>query len=257
MTTHSHNTLLNLNLPKSTAESASVDQWRKRIVTTLWLTVAGLLLMHIANRAFGEATDIALFEMAMDKFHLDAEQNIPTWFSSVLILLAGLGVGGLAWHEKRIGSKDAWRYAFLAVVLFYMSCDESARLHEMPAESLRERLNLTGLLYSGWILVAAVMVLAVGFLMLPLVKRASPRLRWAALVGAGVYLTGAIGGEMIGSLMVADYGKPSFQYFLVSTFEETCEMVGMLIFLTGVLAELADRFRGARLEAVPTAGETA
>lgn len=170
---------------------------------------------------------------------VDSEDNLPTFFNfsllaGVLFLLAGRTLEAFA-------AADRWRgyWLGLALIFLVLAFDESSQLHE----------NLVGVgalswissyLYFGWVIPAAIVVLAVGACYLRFVLALPRREAVLTILGGGLYLAGAVGAEMVGgdrawqrslgdpaSLMVAmdDAG-----YLLIATLEETLEMAGLIVF---------------------------
>jgi hypothetical protein len=61
---------------------------------------------------------------------LNGEASIPAWYSSLLLSLAGLVSLQCFDYAKRKTPDGQKAFLFLAALLFFMSCDEVARLHE-------------------------------------------------------------------------------------------------------------------------------
>lgn len=63
--------------------------------------------------------------------HIDlgSDTNMAAWFSSVLLALGGLIAIQCAEKSKNV-SGTSWEFYLLSMLLFAMSCDEIARLHE-------------------------------------------------------------------------------------------------------------------------------
>lgn len=209
-----------------------------RSVKWLWVAMLGIVTLSIVNRAVGGGASIGTLNALLDKFTLDAESNVPTWFSSMLLLLGALGWAWMAGRGKRMGSPDAWRFGLLAAVFVYLSCDETSVLHEIAQGPVSGRVEATGFLTHAWTLAAMVPVLVLGVMMLPMLARLSKPLRYGVLAAGFLYVGGAIGVEIIGGAIKDSLGKPAFAYFVSVTIEESMEMAGVIVLIGSLAREL-------------------
>lgn len=90
--------------------------------------LAGLLAIDLALTASNPLA-FALTGRVPDLIYLDAEGNLPSWWSSMQLLLAGLLLGLVALRSRRV-DRAAWMLALVAAVFVAMSVDESSGLHE-------------------------------------------------------------------------------------------------------------------------------
>src|SRR5262245_8048616 len=92
----------------------------------------------------------AVIEALLPKLSLSFEANVPTWYSSSLLLLCALVAGSIAlkrppWHRHWWG---------ITGVLAWMSLDEAAEIHE----HLGGHIDTSGVLYFDWVIPAAAIV---------------------------------------------------------------------------------------------------
>jgi hypothetical protein len=156
---------------------------------------------------------------------LDEENNLPTWFSSFLML----NVAGLLFLVRK--STDAWRghWTVLATGFFLMSVDEVAGVHE----------TLNTATDTLWVWPALVLVVALGLWFLPFL-RALPRATMVLFILAGlVFIGGSIGMEIVGDPMDAD----TLVYSMTVLVEESMEMMGVLIFAHALIRYLQAQHR--------------
>src|SRR5688572_25758727 len=90
---------------------------------------------------------------------LSEEGNLPTWYSSSLLLGCSIVLGLIAAD----GGRFAGRWKLLAVVFVYMSIDEAIEIHE----HLGRLMHLGGVLYFSWVVPASVVVLLLAAFFLP------------------------------------------------------------------------------------------
>lgn len=156
---------------------------------------------------------------------LDEENNLPTWFSSFLLMNAA----GLLYLVRQ--STDAWRghWTVLAVGFFLMSVDEVAGVHE----------TLNTATHTLWAWPALVLLGVLGLWFVPFI-RALSRSTMVQFVLAGlVFVGGAIGMEIVGDPMDAD----TLVYNMTVLVEEGMEMMGVLIFAHALILFLQAQHR--------------
>ena len=232
---------------------------RTRILPVLWLAIPVLAVLNVLDRLVADRLPVATANMVLDKFHLDHDLSIPSWFSVQLIFLAAAATAGLAWRERRRGGPDVWRWALLSGVLLFLSADESAGLHELLGPAVRDRLGLSGVLFFGWMIPVGIAAAAVAVCMLPLLFRLPSRLRNTIFAAGGLYVLGAAGLEMLAGPHAEAGNGQGIEFFTLMTIEECFEMAGMLLYLQvasgAFLAPVAEERR--RVAPVRVAGTRA
>lgn len=169
------------------------------------------------------------------QFNLDLEANIPTYFSSLLLLISSCLLYSIAAALKSRGDKYTTHWFCMAIIFLFLSIDEVSSLHEMLIAPLNRGYDLSGFLYFSWVIVGfvAVIVMAIFYLRFLLALPNNTKINF--IIAAGVYLGGALGIEMVGGYYSSNYDTPSFVYQLITTLEETMEMVGLLIFINALI----------------------
>jgi hypothetical protein len=205
------------------------------------LGVAGLLVaLSLATRygawraevAWPGSTQAAAWKAVMRLFDVNSERNVPSWFSSSLLLGCAVAAGLLAEVASRAGDRDARRWAGLAGLLALLSLDEAAALHERlggPAAVLVGD-AAQGPLRFAWVLPGMLLALAVGAAFVGLVARLPGRTRRLVVVAAALYLTGAVVLEALGGVVLDAQGHRA-GYLLVTAAEEGLEMSGSVLLL--------------------------
>jgi len=176
------------------------------------------------------------------RFDMDHEINLPTWFSSSLLLVSALLLGAIGSVKRSEREPFAWHWLVLAATFAYLSLDETANLHEMLIVPIRRRLGLGGVLYFAWVLPGAVAVAAFGLAFVRFLRHLDPAARRGMLYAAVVYVGGALGMELIGGAMADSHGFESIRYITVMMAEEALEMLGLIIFITTLLRYIAQHF---------------
>jgi hypothetical protein len=172
------------------------------------------------------------------RLDLDTEQSLPTWLSSGLMLVCALALLALGAQARQDGFYKALPWLLLSAAFFFVSLDESISLHEWMSAALGAQVDKGGLFYFIWTvpaLIACVIGLAC---FLPFILSFKGLDRALLLGSAIVFLSGAIGMEMIGGSVAEVAGIDNLRYRLLSTAEETLEFAGLLLFLLFLLRRL-------------------
>ena len=186
----------------------------------------------------------------ISEFDMDAEANVPTWFSVALLLANAAASALIAGASDRKGGRAYW--ATLALLFLAASCDEAAAIHEMTILPLRRLLHAGGWLYYTWVVPAAALVAVVAAVYLRFLWNLPPRTRNLLALAALTYLGGAIGLEMVGGRFASAHGDENLSYKLIAHAEETAEMAGLVISLFALL-DYAGRHVGPVMLAVEVA----
>lgn len=208
------------------------------LAVTRWLAAAALVvvglaaLMLIARYGFGYRGTTGVGRL----FTLDAESNLPTWFSSALLLAAAL----LLWLLGRQGATEGGQrvrgyWYGLATIFTFLSIDETAQMHESLTERLRAVVPTEGALYYGWVIPAALFVMVVGLVYLRFLRLLPSRTAGLMALAGALYVGGAVGMEMVGAWLdfTGRFRIGSLGYTLVTMMEETLEMAGVILFVYG------------------------
>jgi hypothetical protein len=201
----------------------------------LGLTALAVLLVLaslgglVAKFYFGDPWFHGLVPM----FDLDVERNIPSFFSTGLILLCAGMMAALAYREPR-SNRPGWQG--LSLIFVVLSADELVSLHERLIEPVRATLHTSGVLYFAWVVPYGVAAILIGLLYLRFLFRL-PRLTRNRMIVAGcVYVGGAVGLELVGGAYLEIlHDQHNLPYELLTTVEESLEMAGMILLLRALL----------------------
>jgi hypothetical protein len=188
---------------------------------------AGLIveLVHTQSHAGG-------VERAVELLSLSYEHNLPTWYASCLLFAAATGLCAIAAHAYRTRDRARFHWWGLAAGFFFMSLDEATELHE----NLAGLYHGSGVLYFGWVVPAAAIVVVIGALYLPFVRRLGSPTRERFVVAGVVYLTGALVMELPLGWWTERAGAYNATYAMIDLVEEALELVGVSLFLVSVYA---------------------
>ncbi len=193
-------------------------------------------------------------------FDLAAEANLPSFFSALqIVACAALAAAiGMARHAAK--DRFARHWLLLAVLLFALAADESAEIHELTIRPMRELFpsTSTGLLFWGWVVPALVLVALVGISYLRFVfAYLPPPTRNACVLGAVLFVGGAVGVEMPEARHFQAHGDRNMTYAMFALAEEVLEMLGMLVLLRGLMRHFASEVGAIELRVGVRAARTA
>lgn len=207
------------------------------VVARVAAVIVALVLASLAMDAIRLVVDnpIRGAGTLMALFDLDAERSVPTWFQT--LLLAGTGALLLLWRDVLgAGRSGRWGWPLLGLTFLALSFDEMAALHERLIGPMRSLLDIDGgPLYFAWIIPVALLLVLWVALLVPFLW-SLPRPTLVRFLAAGaVFVSGALGVEMMGGILSSTIGESSAVYNLATTLEEALEMAGALLFLRAVL----------------------
>jgi hypothetical protein len=175
-------------------------------------------------------------------FYFDSEDNLPAAYSTLLILFSALLLTIITVLKKNQSGAMTFHWAVLSAGFLFMAIDEELSLHEELIEPTRAMLgdHGYGIFYYAWVIPAIILVVVLGLFFLKFLNRLPAKTRLHFLVAGAVYLGGCIGVELIGGRYDELYGKKNLTYSLISTFEESFEMTGIIIFIWALLVYIAE-----------------
>jgi hypothetical protein len=211
-----------------------------RVLAFLLIVTAVLLLAHIASQIF-------LFNLgwgyrnfwSIKLFDFGRETNIPTLYSTVLLLLSSVLCGLLYRSAKRRGVPGRWHWGVLSALLFFVGVDETAMIHEAMIEPLRAGTDASGIFYFAWVIPYGILLIVIVLAFLRFVLSLQGRVRTLIFVAAGLYILGVLLFEMFGGSYADIHSTRTIPYAILVSFEETLEMVGLNIFVFALLSSLS------------------
>lgn len=192
-------------------------------------------------------------------FSLGREQNLPTFFSALLMILATLLLAVIASLAVNGKKPDVSRWVILSGGFLLMAYDELFSVHESlirPVRSMMGDLDLP-IFHFAWVVPGIVLVLVLGLFFAGFLLRLPPATRRIIVIAATLYLGGAIFVEMIEGAFIVREGPFSMTYAMIVTVEESLEMAGLLVFLYALLGYLADTYRAIEVRFAGVGGDTA
>ena len=219
----------------------------KKGKTVLVLCVLSVVLIGIS--VFGQVYKYNLNE-GRDRylttvFNLDEEHNIPTFFSTMMMLACSLLLILIGESKEERKGKYRWHWTGLGFIFFFLAFDEATVFHEKTIEPIRNFLNTGGLLHFAWVIPAGVFLLILLLCYWKFLVDLPARFRGLFVLSGSVYVAGAMGMEMLSGLFLSRQGEDNLGYALLTNFEETLEIIGLLLFIHALLSYVV--YSGGRL----------
>ncbi|MEQ1833879.1 MAG: hypothetical protein ABL977_12555 [Candidatus Eisenbacteria bacterium] len=194
------------------------------------LSLAEQYVIHQLGRA-----DLEEYLIAVD---LDAEGNLPTWYSSMALLFAAVLLGTIAAQVRQRKQRWVRHWQALSVLLTAMSIDEIAQLHEHLGH-LHELWKTHGIFYFAWVIPGAIAVLLTGLVFLRFLLHLPASTRNRFLLAAVVFCAGGLAVEAISGWRAETMGMNNMTASLIATVEEDLEMIGVAIAIVALLRHMA------------------
>jgi hypothetical protein len=179
-------------------------------------------------------------------FNLDREGNIPTLFSATALLLCAGLLAVIATARRRQKKREYLYWAGLALIFLFLAVDDGAAIHENIIRPLRNALHTSGILYFAWVIPYGIFVIATGLIYLRFLFSLTARIRYLIIFAGILFVGGALGFELIGGKWTELYGQENVAYALITTCEQSLQMVGILVFIYALMSyiasELSDLF---------------
>lgn len=226
----------------------------RSVVRLLSFAAGGIVAAHIAflTLRFGFGHDV-VFGFARF-FNLDSERNIPTYFSALLLGFGGALLGLCGTHHALRRDPAARRWIVLAWIFVFLSLDEVISIHEHLGRMLRDAMNLSQWVHFVWPFPAIVLVALLYLAYRPWFAALDRATRRRIVIAAAVYLTGAVGMELVSGVYWAGTGHYTVDlvYASITTLEETLELLGMLLFVRVLLDYASARGWGVVIAGEPS-----
>ncbi len=172
-------------------------------------------------------------------FRLNAENNIPSFWNAMLFVVGGM-LFIVVWRVYHSDAGKARPWPILGLVFGFLAYDELYGVHESLSDPIENLLDLSGSLKVFWIFAYAGLVVVVALLFFPAWRSLGRRLRHLFAASAIVYLSGAVGFELLGEAVYS--GREGDMIFgLMYTIEESLEMLGLVLVIYTLLETIRVR----------------
>lgn len=210
-----------------------------KIVRVLSLTALLLMLLSVAGQIYTYQLNDGTMSPLVMKFYIDGEANIPTFYSSYILLFVSLLLGVIYFRQCTLNDRYRLPWFLLAAGFLFLSVNESTLLYHDLLSPLFKHLKMymTGVVGISIISVALILILYQSvwfFIYLP------GRYRTPFALAGALYLSGAVGMDKIGTMYHEVHTKFNLSYSMLATLEAIVEMSGILVFIYALLTYLSE-----------------
>lgn len=175
-------------------------------------------------------------------FDFDQERNIPTLYSSFALALSAAILAMLC-YGYRVHGERCHHWMGLSLIFLFLSIDEATAIHEHLSGPVHDHLGSAVSFSFGWMIPYQVGILLIGMAYARFLWRLPRKTMYLLIASACVFLGGAMGFEILAGRRLQIFGRDDpIIYAVLYTFEESLEMIGVVIFIYALLAHGKDKF---------------
>jgi hypothetical protein len=201
--------------------------------------ITSILFLHVANAArlwIGHSTGHFGLLGLGPLFDVDEEGNLPSLYSALSLAFAGLLAHQIA-SRRRLDLLRDWKHWYgISFTFFFLAVDESIHLHELLSR-VGKHVASTGVFVSAWVIPVGAATAILGVFYLPMLLRLPRWFRARAFIAAAVFLSGALGMEMLAGPILEQQGR-GLAFDLCCAIEELLEMTGVAIWICALVRYL-------------------
>ncbi|AFZ01827.1 hypothetical protein [Calothrix sp. PCC 6303] len=210
--------------------------------------ISFFVVTHLITQIIKKITpDFFLRDGISNLFYLDSELTFPAVYSALALLFAAMILGTIAYLKKRMNDSYIYYWQWLGVIFLFLSFDELVSLHEKMMNPVKALHKTSGFLYFAWVIPGSIGVLIFLLIFLKFIINLPHKTRNHFLIAGCIYLSGCIGCELIGGYIVDNQGSFT-SYLAIMTLEESLEMLGIAVFIYGLLSHISNYTKGAILQ---------
>lgn len=210
----------------------------QKIKKILYLAFLVQLIFNLAVVFLTEAGYTNFY--GLKKFFFDDEETIPTYFSAINLLFAGILLAVISTVKSQINDPFTLKWKILSILFIFLSIDEIAGLHEMTIDPLVRAYGLSGYMRFPWVILGIIFMAGFSLYYYKFLKSLPKPYIKGFFYSCLIFLSGAIGLEIISAkiFISLEQSPKDLMYNLVTTAEECCEMIGIIMFINVLLSYL-------------------
>ncbi len=213
--------------------------FQNKIANGLFLTVIILVILHLTGMLAHFCFGLSMKNLFIKITNLDREYNLPAFYQFFALLFSSALLGAIAYVKKKKNDLYFINWLVMSIVFMYLASDEIGKIHERFSNPINSVLHLSDYFSYAWVIAAVPLVLAFLFFNLKLLLSLNPVIRYKLILSGLIFVSGAIGFELLESHLVFIDEEKSSLFFTIVTFEEFFEMFGIVLFID----VLADYFK--------------
>lgn len=225
---------------------------RTKIVLTLSLIAALLVLFSTIGQLVLRPDHPEPIKGLIAFFNSAGEGNLPTYFSSFLLLFAAFLLLIITLKIKTDKASYVSMWTILILGFIYLSLDEMLVLHERVSQFIRTLTDWSGngILRSPWVILGLLSVIVLSVVFLKFFMHLDKKTRLIFFIAGFMYVGAALGFEIIENIYDESYGQ-DIVYKMMQNAEEGFEMAAIIVFISGLLGFLSGNFKSLKFEFTP------
>ncbi len=220
------------------------------LVSALGAIAFFLVVASVGGQLINYLTSFDFPDTLIRLFFLGYEQNCPTYFISSCELLSALLLLLISILESKRKGQNVFKWISLSLVFFYIALDEMIMIHEYttePVSNLLDGVN-SGIFTFAWVIPGFVILVMLAIFFLRFLIQLERKVMLYFLIAATLMIGGAFGLELIGGHYSDLHGEDNLTYRMLQNVEETLEMVGIIVFIRGLLEYISDNFKAVQFQ---------
>lgn len=202
----------------------------KKVIRLLVIIVIVLTLLSLIGQLYKYFLFGGKDRYLVDLINVDKEKNFPTWFAALNILFSSILLFIISVIKRKTKDRFFYHWAILSIIFLGLATDEMIQLHEQVITPIRELLHTSGYLYITWVIPGILFGILFVVAYLKFLIHLPHQIKVLFIMSGLIYVSGAVGFEIIGSNHIYYYGQNNISYALLTASEEFLEMSGILLF---------------------------
>jgi hypothetical protein len=227
--------------------------WPVRALAVLLAPLPAIALLYALSLLLAQSNGGPLPPGLAQRFRLSVELNVGTAYNGALLLLAALLLAALAALARGQGGRFALAWGVLSAGFAYLVVDEWISIHEHLHSATELFMPATGAFTFGWVVFGLPIVLLAAAASVPLLRRLPARARRRLLLSGFVFVSGAVGFEMLSALTLELRLGGLTGHWVTAGIEELLEMAGVALFIYALLDYAALTYGQVQLIVAPGA----
>lgn len=225
-------------------------QVRKSKILRNLLIAIGLLLIGNLFSVFllfnTSGMEDKVTRLLVKLLNVNLEANLPTYFSSLVLLADAILLAVIAYGSKAVGEKF-WHWIGLSGIFVFLALDEMIQIHEQLRAPMEALFNTSGVLYFAWFIPYIAIMVIIGIAYFKFMMRLPKSILKLFILAGVLFVTGAAVMEAISGLHAEKHGEETLTYALMYSFEELLEMSGAAVFLYALVFYIEMKFKTIQL----------
>lgn len=212
----------------------------QRILKQNLYLILFFLIMNLSGFILVDTFEITSLSGWKTFFDFDKEYNAPTIYSALAFFVISVMTHVIG-SKYRLLNLRSMPWLGLSIIFCFFAMDEIFQIHEgVSIPILMLGLGGLGFFHFAWVLpygfALIIFIFAYSRFLFELPQQTSTLF----LISGAIFVTGALGMELIAGKYLEIYGQRGTGFFVLTTIEELFEMIGLAVFTYALLLHLGE-----------------